>query len=172
MANSCYYLMKIKGNKNDVDTFIRAMNYEGEYKNNGVGRVYECDQFDEGGTDSNYYAICDGTCAWSVITAMRNKEHENNLESISEKLNLGIEVYSEELGFGFQEHFCVINGIVKCDECNDYTEIDVDDIESMDDLFEDKILIENGVTKDNYQNYIEDGYLRFGGFKTWDYQYI
>ena len=43
MANSCYYLMHVFGERVNVKEFIRAMRHEGEYADSGVGRVFSCD---------------------------------------------------------------------------------------------------------------------------------
>lgn len=39
-----------------------------------------------------------------------------------------MEVYSEECGFGFQEHYAFADGDLICDECWEFSINDVDDI--------------------------------------------
>ena len=172
MANLCSYKMKVWGTEENVQKFLRAMMWQGEYKENGVGRVYDCDVDECYSEGDEYSAVCYGSCAWSVLTAMRNHEC-NNLEKLSEQLGLSIEVYAEEGGIGFQEHFCVINGEIQCDECIDWYELDVEEIEECtDDFWKQDWVVASGITKENYMDYAEDGYVHIGGYESWDWEYV
>lgn len=169
MPNYSYYEMKIKGTKKNVEKCIRAMRWEGEYADNGVGRVFNCDIIEQ----NDNFTIVGGDCAWSISSAMRKGENENNIEKLSKKLNLSIEAYSEEPGCEFQEHFCVINGNIQLDECVDYIETYEEDVPELDDCFwTQQVVVEAGVTKDNYTDYLADGYLHIGGYSSWDWLYV
>ena len=56
------------------------------------------------------------------------KEIINLIES--ERLNLDIEVYSEECGMCFQEHYVILKGDLVCDECVDWCEYYLCDYEN------------------------------------------
>lgn len=175
MANNCWYRLKVKGSKDNVEEFIRAMKWEGEYADGGVGRVFCCYETPRY-ADADEVCISaelEGDCAWSVLSSMRAENNPNNIEELSKRLSLGIEVYSEEVGMEFQEHFAVLNGEIQCDDCIDYAEVQEECIEDMDDEFWESDMVESsGVTKENYKDYLDDGYLRVGGYDSWDWEYV
>ena len=170
MANNCYYEMHVFGERVNVKEFIRAMRHEGEYADSGVGRVFSCDVKVEYTTKGKAICLCEGDCAWSVLSAMRNDSNPNNIEKLSERLHLDIEVYSAEYGIGFEEHYAICDGEVMVDECIDAYEWCVDDID--DDFFENEDVIEAGITKDNYKDFVVDDYIRVGGYDNWDFEYV
>ena len=169
MANNCWYDLSVKGTEENVKAFIRAMKWQDEYADCGVGRVFECDIIDEFAWRGEYYAKISGDCAWSVKSAMCQAYNENNLEAISQRLNLTIEVFSEEPGIGFMEHFAVENGSIMVDDCFDYYECDIDEFEmlmnndELDYFFEQDFVKEAGMIKENYMEFMHDGYIEVGG---------
>lgn len=83
-----------------------------------------------------------GYCAWSVYSCMFGTPHTYYDDFITEKhgnkyigfigttlpdesrrLNLKIEVYSEEPGCGFMEHYLIDNGEILIEDCVDYQEV-------------------------------------------------
>lgn len=83
-----------------------------------------------------------GYCAWSVYSCMFGTPHTYYDDFITEKygnkyigfigttlpdesrrLNLKIEVYSEEPGCGFMEHYLIDNGEILIEDCVDYEEV-------------------------------------------------
>lgn len=83
-----------------------------------------------------------GYCAWSVYSCMFGTRHTYYDDFITEKygnkyigfmgttlpdesrrLNLKIEVYSEEPGCGFMEHYLIDNGEILIEDCVDYQEV-------------------------------------------------
>lgn len=83
-----------------------------------------------------------GYCAWSVYSCMFGTSHTYYDDFITEKygnkyigfmgttlpdesrrLNLKIEVYSEEPGCGFMEHYLIDNGEILIEDCVDYMEV-------------------------------------------------
>lgn len=177
MANNCWYDLSVKGTEADVKEFIRAMKWEGEYAEQGVGRVFDFYISDEFEWSGLYYCKADGDCAWSVKSAMCNISNPNNLEELSKRLNLTIEIFSSEPGIGFKEHFVVENGTVMCDDCFDYYECDIDEFEEMmqngdigDDFWEQDYVVEAGMTKENYMEFEHDGYIEVGGCElNWEF---
>lgn len=177
MANICMIDVSVKGVEASVKEFIRAMKWQDEYKDCGVGRIFEVFEIDEFAWDGLYYAKLGCDCAWSVKSAMRNKSNLNNLEAISERLGLTIEIFSREPGIGFMEHFVVENGNVLVDDCFDYYECDIDLFEDGlkdgcigDDFWEQDFIKEAGMTKENYMEFQRDGYIEVGGCdENWEF---
>lgn len=112
-------------------------------------RVFEaeyCELEEEDAENNIWSCIIYGYCAWSVYCCMLEGPstyyNENypyhtvyidgkNIEILSKgtslikesaKLNLTIEVFSEEIGMGFQEHFVIEYGECIINECVDYKE--------------------------------------------------
>lgn len=171
MANNAYYEMKVVGRQDNVEAFVRAMNWEDEYEQQGVGRVFSCEVYEQGESNNGYYVLISGDCAWSIASAMRVAHNPNNIERLSKRLELSIEAYSEELGMEFQEHFLVVNGDVEIDECVDVSEIDIEELDEYeDDFWQQDYVVASGITKDNAKEHAIDGYVRIGGYDSWDAQ--
>lgn len=175
MANICSFSMKVRGKHEDIEKFYDAMSQNGNIYM-GRGAEAEIDYDDEEGT-----AQIDGWCKWSIQSAMidnaismRTEPHMwafhgvdvRELEFITlleatEKWSLVMEVYSEEPGCEFQEHYVFDNGKVLCDECVKYCELwlgDYDTKEEVEDAYGFKITDEEWETQD---------YISRGGFKDW-----
>jgi len=125
MANYCEFRMIVTGEESNIHKFYNIM------INNSNRRDTTRLKFPRwiiiGGAklDNNNNKIQGsfyGDCCWSVATAMRDKNspEETNLQDLSEQLNLEIEVYSEEPGMDFQEHYYVANGEEIVDDCVDF----------------------------------------------------
>lgn len=171
MANNAYYEMKVVGRQDNVEAFVRAMRWEGEYEQQGAGRVFSCEVYEQGESNNGYYMLLLGDCAWSVESAMRVLNNPNNIERLSEKLECQIEAYCEECGCEFQEHFLVVNGEVEIDECIDWCEINVEDVDECEDEFwQQDYVVASGITKDNAKEHAVDGYVSIGGYASWEFQ--
>lgn len=84
-------------------------------------------------------AVLTGNCAWSITSCMMNEGRFGYYQSLKEtygnkskattlafeskRLNLIVEIYSEETGVGFSEHILYVNGEEIENECVDYYEI-------------------------------------------------
>ena len=143
MANLCSFSMKVKGNKSDIEQFYNAMMQNGKiYMGRGAEASIDW--------DGDNVALIDGCCKWSVHSAMvsnaismRNDPkgwywgdvNYEELEFITlfeacQRWNLVMEVYSEESGCEFQEHYICDKGDILCDECVDWAEYYLDDYET------------------------------------------
>lgn len=142
MANNCYYRMRVRGTRDDVADFIKVIQCDYNYTNNTftfdrhLSRVFEaCVEDVEDDNEQSTTITISGDCAWSVYSCMMEGEHtyfnddKNNPNSQrssliieSKLLNLEIEVYSEETGCEFQEHFIIKNGEVLENDCVKYQE--------------------------------------------------
>ena len=138
MANICDFSMCVRGTKNDIESFYKALLQKGStYMGRGADAQIEYEEDDN-------RAFIDGWCKWSINSALINNAismRENpsrwywgegidpskiefvTLIEACKKWNLDMEVYSEECGCCFQEHMVVINGeliVDDCVECNEY----------------------------------------------------
>lgn len=161
MANNCSYRMKIVGEKENVRELFNALNFKSEKFPYGVGRVFSACITEE----AESYIIVEGDCAWSVESAMKD------LEEITGKLNLLVEVFSEEVGFAFEEHYIYANGVRIVDECVDLYEFPEEEFENeCSYVWDEEIVREKGITPDNYKDYTNgNDYIRLGGFDSWEF---
>lgn len=178
MANICGFSMCVKGNHQDIESFYNAMSQNG---NIYMGRGAEAEiQYE----DEESRAFIDGWCKWSICSAlisnaisMRTEPETwhfgdvdvSQLEFITlmeacERWNLIVEVYSEECGCEFQEHYVVDHGKVVCNECVDYYEYCLDDYETKEEAEE-----ELGI-KITDEEWRDGGFISRGGFEEWDFE--
>lgn len=144
MANYCYYEMKVVGKENNVKELVKYLEANYEYKGNELVmceadkhffRVFYAEVIDEYGADKGYINLISGDCAWSTFSCMLKGEHSyydifknrkgfkgTNLVDASRDLSLDIEVFSEEPGCGFMEHYLIKQGVMDIDECENYEE--------------------------------------------------
>lgn len=157
MPNLCFFNMQVKGKPKDLKTVNEILNADYNYENN---KLVSCSAEKHIFRTWDIESCCDeilevsGHCAWSVYSCMMDgsytyynqlKTFENfkgtTLVEISQMYNVDIEVYSEEPGMCFQEHYLIRNGVVEVDEEIPY-----------------------------YENYNEETgeYESQGGFGTWE----
>ncbi len=182
MPNLCDYEIKVQGKEEDVKEFVKILKADYYIDENGVDscerhfwRVFEADVIDEGMENGIYYNLVAGYCAWSVYSCMAegtftyNDDNPNcggtSLQKESERLHLIIEVFSEECGCAFMEHFVYKNGetlVYDCVEWNEYPTEDFDTVEEMNDEygttftqeeFENNNFLSTGGMKWNFGNY-------------------
>lgn len=185
MPNICGYQMKVKGKPENVDEFVRIIQADYDFDKNGrcicdVGkhfwRVFDADVYDvkvEDGVKSVYIS---GSCAWSVAVCMLGGTWSyqeqcpdglgTTLDAESERLGLAIEVFSEESGCCFMEHYVIINGDIQIDDCVEYSEYWVDEYANVDEM-------NKGMKTEFTQAEFEaaqngDGYIKVGGM-SWDF---
>lgn len=179
MANICSFSMKVRGNKEDIEQFYNAMMQKGTiYMGRGAEADIEWDDDD--------VALIDGWCKWSVQSAMVTNAismrtepdiwywgdgvSSEGLEFITifeacKKWNLIMEVYSEEGGCQFQEHYICDKGDIICDECVEWEEYDIDEYETKKEA-EDELGIR--LTNEEWANKYDR--VTRGGFPNWDFE--
>ena len=180
MANICSFSMFVRGEVENIKSFYNAMCQNGNiYMGRGAEAEINIDEEDKS-------AHIDGWCKWSVQSAMVDnaismRSNPNmwywgegvdatKLEFITlfeacEKWNIDMEVYSEECGCCFQEHYVVVNGDLICDECVEWNEYCLDDYSSKEDA-EDDWGIE--ITDEEWNS--GECYISRGGFESWDFE--
>ena len=183
MANLCSFSMLVKGKHDDIAKFYDAMRQNGHIWM-GRGADAEIDYDDNFDLEGHDRATIDGWCKWSIQSALYdnaismrreperwffgNDVDNRTLEFItfveaSEKWNLDIEVFSEENGCGFQEHYIIRNGIMEVDKCVDWCEYFLDDYDSKEEAEED---LEIEFTDEEWGN----SYAERGGFGLWEFE--
>ena len=135
MPNYCDYEIRAIGTKESIEEFVKVF----KDKENGGSEHFLARTWVNGidckDLQDKYKATIWGYCAWSVCSCMLDiangyyrdwKKTEPNittLEQLSEKHKLTIEVYSEECGCAFSEHYLIRNGIILLNESFKFTEI-------------------------------------------------
>lgn len=178
MANICNFSMCVKGTHENIEKFYNAMCQDG---NIYMGRGAEAEiQYE----DADGCAFIDGWCKWSVYSSMINNAismrtepnmwhfgdntDASNLEFITlweacGRWNIDMEVFSEEPGCAFQEHYLVIDGQVVHEDCIEWNEYDLDDYETKE-VAEKELEIK--ITDEEWEN---GGFIERGGF-NWEFE--
>lgn len=173
MANNCAYNMKVVGNrKEDVDEFLSMMDYshpEGKF----FARIFEAYPYNFKEENGKYAMFIAGDCAWSVYSCMcggiftyytDNQKNDNQITNLAietKRLNLKVEIYSQEPGVGFAEHIIYDNG-----ECVEMEETDFEEYWDLDNMTIEEFEQEHGITLSMEQIYTleTDGYIAIGGY--------
>lgn len=135
MPNYCNYDMKIKGSKNAIKRVIDCLkadyNYgEGKPSHKHFFRVFEVWEGDlEKNEDGTYTQFVCGYLAWSVSSCMLDGQwsYYESVKKDYPEIFMGttlaeqskdctIEVFSEEEGMGFSEHYIFNKGVCECDD--------------------------------------------------------
>lgn len=150
MANHCHFMIKVKSKtKKNMKIFEEVAKNPYNYENgvNIENTSHLCRIFDFEHNDPNeeiikeddgrYSCLFDGVCAWSVYSCMftgpstyfddfLERYGDNcmatNIPELSEDLELDIEIFSEEVGCEFMEHFVVKQGEIMIQDCVEYIE--------------------------------------------------
>lgn len=187
MPNYCSYSMCVKGTRENVNEFIKVIQAGYDYGSmefdydRHLFRVFEAyyETIEDLGHGLSQ-VIINGNCAWSVSSCMLddhptgyyntlkqrypNEFRGTTLQIESKNLNLGIEVFSEESGMCFQEHYVIINGNITVNECVDYNEYYLDEYETKEEAEED---LDIEITDEEWE---EHEFISRGGFDNWDFE--
>mgnify|MGYP000037169017 CR=1 FL=1 len=146
MANMCYFNLKVIGDLKNLQKFEEILTADYDYDNpiacesEHLFRIYDPKKIKLG----NDYDIYAGECAWSAFSCMLDKSSRSNyaclkrnypekfkvttIDEVSKKLNLKIEVFSEETDF--TEHIIVDNGDIVLNEEKDFEERYIEETDS------------------------------------------
>lgn len=187
MPNYCNYSMCVVGTKENVEEFAKIMNADYNYGtmefsyDRHMFRVFEAnyDEIEEMG-DGTFQVVIDGYCAWSVSSCMLEhgyykdckERYGNNFRGTtllieSKRLGVDIEVYSEESGMCFQEHYIISDGKLVRNECVDWCEYWIEDYETKEEA-EEELNIK--ITDEEWAEGQSEGYFTRGGFENWDFE--
>ena len=141
MANICGFSMKVIGTEENIEKFIDMIKQKGTVWM-GRGAVVDFTDIEEL-ENGKYSCQIDGDTKWSVKASLvgdairmrteldkwyfgddvdKTKLTFITLYEACEQLKLDMEVYSEEPGCGFQEHYVFADGQLVTEETTDYTE--------------------------------------------------
>lgn len=137
MPNYCNYEMKIKGSKDAIKRVLECLKADYNYT---IGKpehkhffrvfdVYDDEEMEDNG-DGTFTQFVFGDCAWSVYSCMCSGDHtyfndckesfgENFMGTtlLEQSKDCEIEVFSEEEGMEFSEHYIFKNGKCLVDDC-------------------------------------------------------
>ena len=137
MPNYCEYEMKIKGSKKAIERVINCLKQDYNYSkckpsHKHFFRVFECFDDEEfvKNEDGTFTKFVWGDCAWSVHSCMLKGQNtyydsvKNDFPNIfmgtdleEQSKDCEIEVFSEEEGCAFSEHYIFKNGKCLLDDC-------------------------------------------------------
>lgn len=175
MANICSFEMRLRGKRTDIESFYNALTQQGDI---WMGRG-ACGDLE---FEDNDYACIVGYCKWSIVSALIDcaismKKDPNGwyfgdhkpsefitLWEACRKWNLDMEVYSEEGGMGFQEHFICSKGNILCEDCVEWADYYLDDYETKEEA-EEELGVE--FTDEEWDNRYDQ--VTRGGFK-WNFE--
>lgn len=136
MPNYCDYEMKIKGSKDAIKRVLECLKVDYDYckgkpRHKHFSRVfsaYEDERMEDNG-DGTFTQFVYGSCAWSVYCCMCGGDHtyydslrESHPDTfmgtdlVEQSQDCEIEVFSEEEGMEFSEHYIFKNGECLCDD--------------------------------------------------------
>lgn len=136
MPNYCDYEMKIKGGKDAIRRVLGCLKaeydyYKGKPESKHFFRVFDAredGEMEDNGDGTFTQRVC-GDCAWSVYSCMLSGDHtyHDSLKESHPEIFMGtdlaeqsrdceIEVFSEEEGVEFSEHYIFKNGECLCDD--------------------------------------------------------
>ena len=184
MPNYCHYTMRVRGSYEAIDEMERRLT---DYDHTPhFWRVFEADRVDEpsrqGDGSADMVAEFDGTCAWSVNACMcdgpltyagdfsKNPETApccTSLAKTAEELGIDIEVFSEEPGMGFAEHYRYLRGEAPIEEETEYREIFWDRYEhaTFAEFDEACGVSELGLTEEDFHDEDGEEYAIIGGYE-------
>lgn len=190
MPNLCSYSMKVKGTPENVQEFIKIIQANYSYENGvcvdfktkepierHLWRVFDADIFEDKTENNVRSVILNGSCAWSVYSCMCSGRHTyqsdnpdgngTTLKNESVRLNLSIEVFSEEPGCCFMEHMVFVNGREIIGDCIEWNEYYTGDFETVEEF---NAEYNTDFTQKEFEN---EEYLCTGGidweFDNWGY---
>lgn len=176
MANLCSFCMRVRGDKENIQLFYDALTQKHKVY---MGRGADADiEF----LDGNLADIV-GNCKWSIYSSLIHRAidmkqnpdgyywhglNPSELEFITlveacQKYNVTVEVYSEECGIGFQEHYLIESNGDFVKECVDYTEYLLDEFETKEEAEKE---YNEKFTDEEWDEQI----ARRGGFIDWTFE--
>lgn len=177
MPNLCAYAMRVKGTPEAIDEMHKRLT---DYEHTPhFWRVFEAErsdavtETDDGETVTEFY----GTCAWSVNSCMLDNNplcyaneyaeegKSTSLEKSAKELGIDIEVYSEEGGNGFAEHYLYTrDGSKTIEEETDFEEFywDRDEFPTFDEFIEEYGLEDAGLSEEDFE---DEEFVGVGGYE-------
>lgn len=148
MANDCLFNLRAVGKKKDVKKLINVFDADFDEKTGEIPlhlhRIFYFDIENSDMDEFNSYEDDDvinidfvGSCAWSVYCCMFDGEFTyqkddktgtgTTIDRLSKDLNLDIEIFSEEIGMCFCEHFLIKHGEIIINDCKDFESVYIEE---------------------------------------------
>lgn len=178
MPNFANYQAQIKGAKENVLKVFDAFKQEKYEDGPHMYRIFEANADDEPVQvdDGEFILGISGYCAWSIHSCMfpdslyftkGTSPNAVDILTLSEQHQVQVEMYSEEPGVGFQEHYYINRGELVIDDiAEDYTSVYMDAYESVDEIFED---LGVRISEEQFKN---EEFVDIGGFENWNFDAI
>lgn len=186
MPNYCSFELKAVGKKENLIKLHEIMNRRYNCTKNDeehLWRVFEaeeCDnsfEFKNENCDKNEdFIVILGYCAWSVYSCMFDgpgtyQETDETgkgttISRISKDLELKIEIFSEEPGMCFSEHYLIDNGDIIIDDTVDFYEYCIEEYDTLDDMIKDLELSTDSIpiTEEDFKEAKNSSeYIKIGG---------
>ena len=173
--------MAITGKRDNVEALIQIMQNDYDCTPDEplhLWRVFNAEEtmrmsYDD--TEDIITATLSGDCAWSVATCMLeggyqvqfNRDGRCNgttLEKETKRLGLVVEIYSEECGCAFMEHYIIASGEFIVNETVEWSEYFMDNFDDVADFNE---TTGENWTEEQFEAYDEDTF-EIGGM-DWDF---
>lgn len=173
--------MAITGKRDNVEALIQIMQNDYDCTPDEplhLWRVFSVEEtmrmsYDD--TEDIITVTLSGDCAWSVATCMleggyqaqHNSDGRCNgttLEKETKRLGLVVEIYSEECGCEFMEHYIIASGEIITNECVEWLEYFMDNFDDVTDFNE---TTGENWTEEQFKVYDEDTF-EIGGM-DWDF---
>lgn len=154
MANICYVEGRVWApTKNKIRDFISWL---GRNKMLQVEEIEEIQKLENGLYSQKFV----GDCKWSIESSINNRG-DGKGDLATKTKGIVVELWSQENGMGFQEHYIAENNGITTNDCKDWTEYCVDDFDSLEELNEE---FGTQFTDEDIDCY---GYVHIGGFDDW-----
>ena len=138
MPNICSYLMKATGPSQGLKRLYNALTVNYEYTEEDpehFWRIFDTTVGEVVQVKGDIYSVNFlGSCAWSVWSCMFDGPFTyqkddttgagTHIVKLSKEENLVVEIYSQEPGLSFSEHFLVVNGEILIQGEEEYYEFD------------------------------------------------
>ena len=185
--NNCLFLMKVKGEKNNLKIFLDGLTHRGDLK---IGRsdstfhivnVDDLNVFEELNLekldDGVHTLVLKGDCLKSINSSFfKYVERQNKrgnkgfitLADASKDYEVDIEIFSKECDLEFQEHYLICHGKIKERKCVHYIEVCIKKEDTKENLEKEHGIKISDKTWKKAQDTLM---LNHGGFGEWKFNF-
>lgn len=151
MANTCYVEGKVWAKSEaKIRSFLTWLR---EYKMLSVAATEDIQKLENGLYSQEFI----GDCKWSIESSI-NSPSDKKGDLTTKTDGIIVELWSQEPGCGFEEHYIVENGSITTNDAADWTVVCIDD-------FEDEAeMADRGFTKEDFDG---QDWCQKGGFEDW-----
>jgi hypothetical protein len=181
MPNICTYSMRVKGTPEAIDELAKRLTDYSHAPH--FWRIFDAERCDSPLEDNGelltgFY----GSCAWSVRSCMMDDSplcyacefasegKSTSLDKTARELGIDIEVYSEEVGCGFAEHYLYTRdgskAVAETTDCEEYY-WDRDEFPTFADFIAENGLEDAGISEEDMNG---EDFITIGGYEeNWSF---